>query len=185
MFAWLKERKTRHGQADKLYGSIVAQARQPAFYSHLGVPDSLEGRYEMIVLHLFLAMERLQAEGHSAHNLSRCLVERFVTDMDDCMRELGVGDLSVPKKVKRAAAGFFERAGTYRAALETGQTALARAVRAYLSETEDIEPSQNDQSLAAYVVASAKALADQQLETIVSKGPRFADLAGFSTGERK
>lgn len=57
MFAWLKERKTRHGQADKLYGSIVAQARQPAFYSHLGVPDSLEGRYEMIVLHLFLAMD--------------------------------------------------------------------------------------------------------------------------------
>jgi cytochrome b pre-mRNA-processing protein 3 len=117
MLSWLRRRGLDRRKAGELYGAVVAQARDPAFYRALGVADRPEGRYEMIVLHLFLLLERLRADGPVASERARAVVEAFVTDMDDCMREFGVGDLAVPKKVKRAAAGLYERAAAYRAAL--------------------------------------------------------------------
>lgn len=71
----------------------------------------------MIVLHMFLALERLRAAGPAAETLSREVIEAYVIDMDDQLREMGVGDLSVPKKVRRAAALFYERSEALRAAL--------------------------------------------------------------------
>lgn len=117
MMSWLRTRGLDRRKAGELYGAVVAQARDPAFYRALGVPDRPEGRYEMIVLHLFLLLERLRQDGLATRARARGVVETFVTDMDDCMREFGVGDLAVPKKVRRAAAGLYERAAAYRAAL--------------------------------------------------------------------
>lgn len=113
MLNWFKTRMTRTA-ADRLYAALVAQARAPVFYEELGVPDTMEGRYELVVLHLFLVMERLRDAGPEADTLARGTLERFVEDMDDCMREIGVGDMTVPKKVKKAAAGFYERSGQLR-----------------------------------------------------------------------
>jgi cytochrome b pre-mRNA-processing protein 3 len=179
MFAWIRERKNLRSSVQLIYASVVAQARQPAFYRHLGVPDSLEGRYEMITLHLFLILERLREEGPQCQRPARALVERFVTDMDDCMRELGVGDLTVPKKVKRAAAGIFERTSAYRTALESGEDALARAIAANLAGAENVDLSENHRSLAAYVMASTRQLAAEPSEVIFSNGARFAPLDAF------
>lgn len=115
----LESLRTRAGarrKAGEIYGAVVARARAPHFYAGLGVPDTPSGRYEMVTLHLFLVLERLRTAGDTSA-LPRLIVEAFVIDMDDSLRELGTGDLSVPKKVNRAAAGLYERTLAYRAAL--------------------------------------------------------------------
>lgn len=116
MFDWLKNRAKDKSKAQKLYGAVVTLARTPSFYSQFGVPDTPEGRFEVVALMLFMVLERLKS-GSGPDGLLRGTIEAFVTDMDDCMREMGVGDLVVPKRVKRAAAAFYERAGAYRAPL--------------------------------------------------------------------
>ena len=103
--------------AAELYGRVVTWARAPWFYSDLGVPDTPEGRLELILLHVTLMLHRLKADGPAAEPTARALAEAFVTDMDDCLREMGVGDMTVAKKVKKAAAALFDRARDYGAAL--------------------------------------------------------------------
>lgn len=125
--AWLGRKAQSRSKAKELYGAVVTAAREPALYARFGVPDTPEGRYEMVVLHLALLLERLRGEGARFDELQRLVTEAFVTDMDDCLREMGVGDLSVPKKVKRAAAGLYERSAAYRAALTVPDGGALRA----------------------------------------------------------
>ncbi len=117
MFSWLGQRSDSKRKARDLYGAVVAQARQPAFYTSYGVADSMEGRYELVALHLILALERLGQADVGDEDLRRETLETFITDMDDAMREIGVGDTTVPKRVKRAAAGVYARGVDYRTAL--------------------------------------------------------------------
>jgi len=134
MLKWFAARASNTRKAKQLYGAVVAAARQSEFYRDYGVPDTLNGRYEMIVLTLFQVLERLRAEGELAKETSRLTLEAFFTDMDDCMREIGVGDLSVPKKVKKAAAGFYERTKAYRAALDADdREAMAAALDLFIA----------------------------------------------------
>jgi cytochrome b pre-mRNA-processing protein 3 len=134
MLDWLKTRSGRRQIARSLYGSIVARSREPLFYARLGVPDTLQGRFEMVALHLVLALRRLAAEGREGERLSRALTEAFVVDLDDVMREMTFGDLAVPREVKRAAAALFDRHRAYQAALDApGDAPLADALRAQLS----------------------------------------------------
>lgn len=128
MFTWFRESTRRQRTASELYGAVVAQARNPAFYADGGIPDTAEGRFELIVLNLFLVLERLKVVAANADDVSRALLETFVTDMDDNLREMGVGDLSVPKKVKKAAAGFYDRAVLFRQVLAAGSGAADQAV---------------------------------------------------------
>lgn len=119
MLNWFRRRAEAARKAGEIYGNVVAAARRPVFYGALRVPDTPEGRYELIALHLFLALEALRVRD-GGEDISQRIIEAFVADMDDCMREMGVGDMAVPKKVKRAAAGFYERAQSYRQALAAG-----------------------------------------------------------------
>ncbi|MGE3067386.1 MAG: ubiquinol-cytochrome C chaperone family protein [Hyphomicrobiaceae bacterium] len=133
MLAWLKQkRKVRHN-ARELYGSIVTQARDEFFYDRLGVPDSPEGRLELIVLHLVLVLDRLQVAGNDAREAARALTEAFVIDMDDGLREMGTGDLAVPRKVRKAAAAVFDRH------------------RDYMQSWRDADPMALDAALARHV----------------------------------
>ena len=117
MLHWLRSRSHIRRKAGEIYGVVVAAARQPAFYRDCRVPDTPEGRFEMVALMLFLVLERVKRLRPDGEALAQGAIEAFVTDMDDCMREMGVGDLTVSKKVKRAAAAFYERAGHYRSGL--------------------------------------------------------------------
>lgn len=125
MLTWLFKRADSQRKSAELYGAVVTLARRPALYETIGIADTPEGRYEALVLHLFLVLERMKAEGHAATSHAQALLEAFVTDMDDNMREMGVGDLTVPKKVKKAAAAFYDRAEVYRAAIAAGPEELA------------------------------------------------------------
>jgi len=114
-----------------LYDQIVAQARSPAFYRDYGVSDTLDGRFEMIVLHLFLLLRRLEAAGEDGPALGQQVFNRFCTDMDENLREMGISDLRVPKEMRRIGDAYYGRAKAYDAALrnkESLRTALARNV---------------------------------------------------------
>lgn len=131
MLNWLKARSRTRRKADELYGVVVAAARSPGYYLHFRVPDTPEGRYELVALCLFLLCERLKTVEGAGERLAQAAIEAFVGDMDDCMREMGVGDLTVPKRVRRAAAGFYERAGRYREGLRQGEGVLAEALATF------------------------------------------------------
>jgi cytochrome b pre-mRNA-processing protein 3 len=100
-----------------LYGTIVAQARAPVFYQAYGVPDTVNGRLEMVMLHAVLLLRRLEGESAPARALGQGLFDRFCRDMDETMREMGVGDLAVPRKMRRIGAAFYGRQAAYGAAL--------------------------------------------------------------------
>ena len=98
----------------------MAQARSETFYRELGVPDTVHGRFEMIVLHVALVLARLGLEGEAGQRTGRTMLEAFVAVMDDACRRLGIGDMGVPRHVKKAAAAVLERSNTYHAAMAEG-----------------------------------------------------------------
>jgi cytochrome b pre-mRNA-processing protein 3 len=114
MLTWFKRSNADTRLAPELYGLIVTAARQPEFYLAGGVPDTKEGRFALLVVHLSLVLERLRPQGERGSALGQQLIETFVTDIDDNMREIGIGDLSVPRNVKKAAAALENRWNRYR-----------------------------------------------------------------------
>jgi cytochrome b pre-mRNA-processing protein 3 len=114
-FRRLRQNRNIHA----LYGAIVAQARLPIFYTVYGVPDTVEGRFELIVLHLVLLLERLGRDGVAAA-VGQELFDIFCRDLDDNLREMGVGDLAVPRRMRRFGEAFYGRQAAYRAALAAG-----------------------------------------------------------------
>ena len=116
MHAWLKQARDRQRTARSLYGSIVTQARSRSIYTDWRVPDTIEGRFEMIALHLIMVLHRLAREGEPGRRLGQALTELFATDIDDSLREMTVGDLAVPRQVKRAVAALQDRHAAYGAA---------------------------------------------------------------------
>jgi cytochrome b pre-mRNA-processing protein 3 len=115
-----------------LYGMIVAQARLPVFYADYGVPDTVEGRFDLIVLHMVLVLRRVARMGHGPRFGQR-LFDRFCQDLDDNLREMGIGDLAVPKHMRRFGEAFYGRQAAYLRALDSAEedafeNALARNI---------------------------------------------------------
>ncbi|MBV1693781.1 MAG: ubiquinol-cytochrome C chaperone [Hyphomicrobiales bacterium] len=121
-------RSEPEARARELYGSIVAQSRDVALYRDVGVPDTIEGRLEALMLHVAIAMGRLGDSTPQGQEQSRLLVERFVEDVDDNLREIGIADLKVPAKVKQAAAALYERQTHYQTALAGAPGMLEEAL---------------------------------------------------------
>lgn len=116
-----------------LYGAIVAQARSVAFYADYRVPDTVEGRFDLIVLHLVLLLNRLGHRAETARGLGQELFDAFCRDLDANLREMGVGDLAVPKRMQAFAEAFYGRQAAYLAALDAAdervfEKALARNI---------------------------------------------------------
>ena len=118
IFDWIRGHSADGRTATELYGSIVTQARQAVFFTHFGVADVAEKRYELIVLHIVLVLERLRASGDRGMAIAQALIETFVRDLDGSIREMAVGDTKVPAKVKKAAGGLLDRDVLYRQAFE-------------------------------------------------------------------
>lgn len=112
----LFSRKARD-RADVVYGAIVAHARSPGFYRDAGIPDTLEGRFEMLVLLGWLYFRRLRSEDEGMRRLGQGVFDTMFRDMDASLRELGIGDLTVPKKIKVMGEAFYGRASAYDAGL--------------------------------------------------------------------
>lgn len=151
MFTRLMRREPVDANIEKLYGAIVAQGRAPAFYAAYGVPDTAAGRFDMIVLHVHLVVRRLVGEGVERRTAGQKLCERFFSDMDANLRELGVGDLAVPRQMRGIAEAYYGRAKSYDAALQQrGEAALAAALaRNVFGKQEPVSASA--ERLARYV----------------------------------
>jgi len=103
-----------------LYDAATRQARQPAFYAELGAPDTIEGRFELYTLHVVLLLHRLRGEGGEAARVAQALFDAYLQALDDALREMGVGDLAVAKKMRRLGEAFYGRAKAYQTVLADG-----------------------------------------------------------------
>lgn len=169
--------KTREAARDA-YRDVIIQARTPGFYNRMGVPDTVEGRFDMITLHMFLVLRRLKraessaSQGESARiaRFSQSLFDVMFKDMDDSLRQLGVGDLSVGKKVRGLAENFYGRLSAYEAALTAeDEDALALSLqRNIIGLAEgDATVSPGARSLSAYVREADAALAEQAQDRLL------------------
>ncbi|MGH7047516.1 MAG: ubiquinol-cytochrome C chaperone family protein [Stellaceae bacterium] len=121
-------RKPIRSAAMVAYAQIVAQARRPVFFADYGVPDTLDGRFELICLHAFIYLHRLRELRPRAAALSQAVFDTMFADLDRSLRELGTGDLSVGRHVKRMARGFYGRIHAYQDGIARGDAALAAAL---------------------------------------------------------
>lgn len=164
----LFRRSPWHGPAIQLYEAAVTQARQPRFYAQWQVPDTVDGRFDSIAVHVFLILFRLKDQGPDAEALGQELFDVMFADMDRSLREMGVGDLGVKPKIKRMASAFMGRVGAYNQALDhEDDAALAAALRRNLfrkSTAGDAELA----AMVAYVRAQAADLARQPLADLLA-----------------
>jgi len=175
MLSRLFGRSRTNVAGDTLYRAIVAQARLPLFYRDWRVPDTVDGRFEMIVLHLVLLFRRLGRDGADGQAIAQEVFDIFLADMDQQLREMGVGDLGVPKRMKKIGQSFYGRLATYGTVLATEDEAGLRAAleRNLFPEVE----AQPLAPLAAYALAAANQLATQPTKAIAGGALVFPDPA--------
>ena len=152
--------KAKPEQAKAVYAAIVAATRQPHFYAKLEVPDTIDGRFDLLVLHLSLVVARLKGEDDI---LRQQLIDVFCSDMDDNVRELGAGDLGVSKKVRRMAEAFQGRYVAYIAAQDV--VAMQEAVKRNIFAGKG---SAGVAALAVYALTARNRLSQQQTQDIVA-----------------
>jgi cytochrome b pre-mRNA-processing protein 3 len=162
-----------------LYGAIVAQARLPAFYVAFGVPDTIDGRFDLLVLHLVLVLRRLSRAGDRGRAFGQQLFDAFCRDLDGNLREMGVGDLTVPKRMHGFGEAFYGRQVAYLAALEAQnpadfENALSRNI--LQAEGNDTRAA----GLARYARAVARQLDGQQDAAVFGGALEFPDPEAFA-----
>src|ERR1700730_14488037 len=164
-----KPRISPRGTIEAIYGMIVTQAREPSFYRDLSAPDTVNGRFDLLVLHLWLVLRRLKSADAGAA-LSQALFDHFCNDMDDNLREMGVGDLAVPKRMQAFGEAFYGRTAAYDLALTDGREALAQALCKNILGGENIEKARQ---LASYAEAAMTELAGLDEATLLRGSWKF------------
>ena len=184
-------RSVHDNKIHALYGMIVAQVRLGVFYTAYGIPDTVQGRFELLVLHLVLVLRRLGREPQTANaagwvrreSLGQLLFDAFCRDLDANLREMGVGDMGVPRRMRRFGEEFYGRQAAYQAALDGSDLpALENALARNIFELESGEARIT--RLANYARASATQLEDAKVDMLVSGERIFPDPAKFALAER-
>jgi cytochrome b pre-mRNA-processing protein 3 len=174
IFNLFRPTPTAHSIAS-LYGMIVAQARMPAFYRAYGVPDTVDGRFEMVVLHTVLVLRRLDAEPERVRQMGQGLFDHFCRDMDASLREMGIGDLGVPREMRRMGEAFYGRKAAYDAALAGSDDPLLDATLARNIFGGASGPAQGERKIAAYMRAAVRDLAAQDGQALARGEVGFPD----------
>lgn len=158
-----KHRSPQRATIEAIYGMIVTQAREPSFYRNLGIPDTVNGRFDLLVLHLWMVLRRFRsAEGGA--NVPQALFDHFCDDMDANLREMGVGDLTVPKRMQAFGEAFYGRAAAYDLALASGSEPLVGALCKNVLNGEGMEKARR---LATYVETTTARLAGLDEATLL------------------
>lgn len=179
VFSRLFGRDPARDGARKLHAALATQARHVAFYASYGVPDTLDGRFDCLALHAFLVLDRLKAEtSEDAVALAQHLVDTFVEDMDRGVRELGVGDMGVARRVKQMAQALYGRAAVYSAALNDADPAvLDEALKRNLFGTIETPAPTGIAAVARYMRAARASLAQTEFARLMDGAPGFPDPA--------
>jgi len=162
-----------------LYGAIVAQARRTVFYRDYAVPDTVQGRFDLIVLHMVLVLDRLGRHHGAGRGMGQKLFDMFCRDLDDNLREMGVGDLAVPKQMRRFGEAFYQRQAAYLAALATAD---ARALeKAFLRNIfHGIEAEAGAARLARYAREASAQVEAQEEGALLRGEAAFPDPASIA-----
>jgi cytochrome b pre-mRNA-processing protein 3 len=169
----LRRSKRQERAGFELYSAAVTAARDPWFYQALGVPDTLDGRFDLVALHAFLLIDRLQSAPAPGPDLAQAVFDAMFSDMDNNLRELGVSDLSVGKRMRAMWEAFHGRSKVYAAAIQAAdQAGLAAALARNVWRGS--APDAADTALAAYALAQAKHLGSQEMTLLASGAVRFA-----------
>lgn len=162
----------RARRAAEHYATLVAQSRRPAFYESLGVADTLDGRFDLIVLHASVYLKRLRAAGSEGRDLAQAVFDCMFDNLDQSLRELGVGDVTLPKKIRAMVSAFYGRAAAYDAALaDEREGALADALvrNIYAGQAPSAETIER---LSKYLREAVRSLANAPDDVVLAN--RFA-----------
>ncbi|HVP98345.1 MAG TPA: ubiquinol-cytochrome C chaperone family protein [Roseiarcus sp.] len=180
VFARWRARRASKALIEQLRGEIVAAARRPALYETLGAPDRIDGRFELLILHVGLVLRRLVAIEGLGHDIAQDLVNSVFLHFDDTLREKGLSDVTVSKRLKKFKEAFYGRSTAYAAALDSGSRAdLEAALARNVFGASGGAPGAR--ALADYVVSVAAALASAPLEDFATGRFRFPE-APITTG---
>ncbi|MDE1159094.1 MAG: ubiquinol-cytochrome C chaperone family protein [Neorhizobium sp.] len=163
-------RKKSHNRAivDRQYAALTQAARAPAFYRDMGVPDTVMGRFEMLSVVMILFFRRTRQSSVSGQELAQSIVDLFFQDLDHSIRELGIGDQGVPKRMKKLAGMFYGRLEAYAGAMDAADAgALAAALRRNIHPDTPAAPEMS--ALASWMVAAEAGLL-AQTEDDISRG---------------
>lgn len=174
MFFRFGPRQIPQETIERLYGAIMAQSRLPSFYLDYAVSDTPEGRFELLVLHVHLVFRRLAAD-EAGRKAGQRLFDYFIADMDAALRELGIGDMKVGKKMRGVGEAYYGRAHAYDSGLNNnGETALAAALQRNVYAGEESRTVEA-RHLAHYVIDVASALSAQETSAIADGSIKFPD----------
>jgi cytochrome b pre-mRNA-processing protein 3 len=166
-------RPIEEAMAEQLYRIIVEQARQPVFYSDLGVPDTPDGRYDMIAAHVILVLRRLRDAHSETRKLAQALFDLMLADMDQNLREMGVGDLAVGKRVKGMAMAFYGRLAAYGAALRDDNAAALHAALSRNLYRKAMPEVTQVAAMATYLRREAARLDGEPVASLIAGRLRF------------
>ena len=151
---------------DPLYAAVAAQARQPGFYMALGVADRIDARFELYTLHALLLILRLRDEEGPGPEAAQSLFDTYVSALDNVLRELGVGDVSMARKMRNLGEALYGRMTAYETPLREGDAAtLALHLARNVYESDEQE---RGSALARYALTARAGLADQSFAAIVA-----------------
>lgn len=155
---------------DQTFETIVTAARQPTLFADWGVPDTPLGRYESLSLHVILFLYRTREASHAVKSLEQDVVDEFFKDIDHSVRELGVGDAGVPKRMKKLGKMFYGRMGPYWQALDArDEASLAQAIKRNITPPDIGAPlNLDDQTLARYALQTADKMTTMTEEAMLS-----------------
>jgi cytochrome b pre-mRNA-processing protein 3 len=161
IFGLFRKNKVNHALMVRQYDALTRAARDPVFFESMNVPDTVMGRFEMLSIALILYFRRTATAGEQVKAIAQEVVEAFFEDLDHSMRELGIGDNGVPKRMKKLAGMFYGRLDSYARALESND---AEALQAALRR--NIRPENADEALSMRLLADYMMRAENALKTV-------------------
>jgi cytochrome b pre-mRNA-processing protein 3 len=174
ILAQWRARRASKALIEQIRGEIVAAARRPALYDALGAPDRIDGRFELLTLHAGLVLRRLAALGGVADAIAQDLVDSLFTHFDDTLREMGLSDIGVAKRLKAMGSAFYGRNAAYAAALDEASAAdLATALARNVYGAAGREAGPKAEALARHIASLDAALAGIPIEAFTAGRFRF------------
>jgi cytochrome b pre-mRNA-processing protein 3 len=180
---WFENRKKTRCAADTMYERALVQSRLPYFYKTLGIPDSMDGRFDCLSLHVCLLLSRfLSLPKGSGRALSQRVFDKMFKGADQALRESGVGDLGVPKHMQKMMKAFNGRLHAYHRAFSAGdEEALAQAIMRNVYRSDSPTPDNNAKQMAGYMMASYKHMAGMKDEGVMAGAIEFVPINKLET----
>lgn len=177
MLSILKTKKPYEQEAKALYAQCLSAVRLPWFYQTCALPDTMETRFDLLVLHLFLIIERnLSDPSIDGEDVNQALFDRVFIDMDQTLREMGIGDMGIPKRMRKMMTGFNGRMHSYRDAVAAyDSNAETAALRAVIARNIYADDSAETQALADYTLQQRARLAPFDFSAMLAQTPLFED----------